>query len=133
MRLSGKRLQIDADLTGLPVSDTSRTCPNAAYGFMDGEIRLGYQAGVISMISPTYGRIWLSATHHPGNTVSITQAETLVLEAERRIRQRPKRRTELLCKRIEDFEPHLKQLQERLETQQKAIECAQERLEETRR
>ena len=131
--LSGKRLQMDADLTGLPVSDTSRTYPNAAYGYMDGEIRLGYQAGVISLVSPTYGRIWLSATHHPGDTVSITQAEALVLEAERRIGQRPKRKTELLYKRIEDFEPHLQQLQERMEAQQEAIQRAQERLEETQR
>ena len=131
--LSGKRLQMDADLTGLPVSDTSRTYPNAAYGYMDGEIRLGYQAGVISLVSPTYGRIWLSATHHPGDTVSITQAEALVLEAERRIGQRPKRKTELLYKRIEDFEPHLQQLQERMEAQQEAIQHAQDRLEETQR
>jgi hypothetical protein len=132
LRSSGKRLQMDGDLTGLPVSNSSRTYPNAAYGHMDDEIRLGYQAGVVSLISPTYGRVWLSATHHPGDTVSSTQAEALVLEAERRIGQRPKRRTELLRKRMEDLEPHLKQIQERLETQQKAIQRAQECLDETR-
>jgi hypothetical protein len=66
LRLSGQRLRIDGDLTGLPVSNTSRTYPNAAYGHMDDEVRLGYQAGVVSLVSPTYGRIWLSATHHPG-------------------------------------------------------------------
>jgi hypothetical protein len=124
-------LRIDGDLTGLPVSNTSRTYPNAAFGHMDDEIRLGYQAGVVSLISPTYGRIWLSATHHPGDTVSSTQAEGLVLEAERRIGQRPKRRTDLLQKRIEGLEPHLQQIQERLDAQQKAIQRAQERLEET--
>ena len=132
LRSSGQRLRIDGDLTGLPVSNTSRTYPNAAYGHMDDEIRLGYQAGVVSLISPTYGRMWLSATHHPGDTVSSTQAEALVLEAERRIGQRPKRRTELLRKRIEDLEPHLQQIQERLDAQQKAIRLAQERLDETR-
>jgi len=132
LRLSGERLRIDGDLTGLPVSNTSRTYPNAAYGHMDDEIRLGYQAGVVSLISPTYGRMWLSATHHPGDTVSSTQAEALVLEAERRIGQRPKRRTDLLQKRIEDLEPHLQQIQERLDAQQKAIQRAQEHLEETR-
>jgi len=131
LRSSGQRLRIDGDLTGLPVSNTSRTYPNAAFGHMDDEIRLGYQAGVVSLISPTYGRIWLSATHHPGDTVSSTQAEGLVLEAERRIGQRPKRRTDLLQKRIEGLEPHLRQIQERLDTQQKAIQRVQERLEET--
>jgi len=90
-----QRLRIDGDLTGLPVSNTSRTYPNAAYGHMNDGIRLGYQAGVVSLISPAYGRMWLSATHHPGDTVSSTQAEALVLEAERCIGQRPKRRTEL--------------------------------------
>jgi hypothetical protein len=132
LRLSGERLRIDGDLTGLPVSNTSRTYPNAAYGHMDDEIRLGYQAGVVSLISPTYGRMWLSATHHPGDTVSSTQAKALVLEAERRLGQRPKRRTDLLQKRIEDLEPHLQQIQERLDVQQKAIQRAQEHLEETR-
>ncbi|MGZ6347725.1 MAG: hypothetical protein ACXWNC_09200, partial [Anaerolineales bacterium] len=128
LRLAGKRLQIDADLTGLPVSDRSQTYPHAAYGYMDDEIRLGYQAGVISLVSPTYGRIWLSATHHPGAVVSSTQAEELVLEAERRLGRLPKRRTDLLHQRIEEFEPHLQQLQERLQAQQKVIECSQERL-----
>ena len=132
LRLSGKRLRIDGDLTGLPVSNTSRTYPNAAYGHMDDEIRLGYQAGVISLISPTYGRMWLSATHHPGDTVSSTQAEGLVLEAERRIGQRPKRRTELLRKRIDDLEPQRKQIRERLDAQQKAIQRSQEHLDEAR-
>jgi hypothetical protein len=133
LRLSGKRLRIDGDLTGLPVSNTSRTYPNAAYGHMDDEIRLGYQAGVVSLVSPTYGRIWLSATHHPGDTVSSTQAEALVLEAERRLGKRPKRRTELLCKRIDDLEPHLMQIQERVETQQKAIQHAQARQDEAQK
>lgn len=130
LRSSGKRLRMDGDLTGMPVSNTSRTYPNAAFGHMDDEIRLGYQAGVVSLVSPTYGRLWLSVAHHPGDTVSSTQAEALVLEAERRIRQRPKRRTDLLRKRIEDLEPHQKQIQERLEMQQKAIQLAQERLNE---
>jgi hypothetical protein len=88
---------------------------------------------VVSLVSPTYGRIWLSATHHPGDTVSSTQAEGLVLEAERRIGQRPKRRTDLLQKRIEGLEPHLQQIQERLDAQQKAIKRAQEHCDETQR
>lgn len=80
----GARLQYDGDLTGLPVSNTSRTYPNAAYGHMWDEIRLGYQAEVVSLQSPTYGRLWLSVEHHAGDTVSCTQAEALVLVAEKR-------------------------------------------------
>jgi hypothetical protein len=97
----GDRLQYDGDLTGLPVSNTSRTYPNAAYGHMSDEIRLGYQAGVVSLQSPTYGRLWLSVAHHAGDTISCTQAEVLVLAAEKRSGQCPRRRTELLQTRIE--------------------------------
>ena len=79
LRAHGQRLRLDGDLTGLPVSNTSQTYPNAAFGHMDDEIRLGYQAALVSMVSPTYGRLWLSVTHHPGDTVSRTQAEALVL------------------------------------------------------
>lgn len=127
----GKRLRYDADLTGLPVSDSSQTYRNAAYGLMDNEIRLGYQAGVVSLVSPTYGRLWLSVAHHPGNTVSCTQAEALVGEAERRTGLRPKRRVGLLSERISRDEEHLEQVQTRLEAQQKAVQHAQERLKET--
>lgn len=68
----GQRICCDRDLTGLPVSDTSRTYPNAAIGHMDDEIRLGYQAALVSLKSPTYRRLWLSIAHHPGDTISCT-------------------------------------------------------------
>jgi len=103
LRSLKQTLQYDGDLTGLPVSNTSRTYPNAAYGHMSDEIRLGYQAGLVSFQCPTYGRMWLSVEHHAGDTVSCTQAEALVLAAEKRSGQRPKRRTDLLQNRIEDF------------------------------
>jgi hypothetical protein len=101
LRAASRGLEYDGDLTGLPVSNTSRTYPNAAYGHMSDEIRLGYQAGVVSLKSPTYGRLWISVDHHAGDTVSCTQAESLLRAAEKRSGQRPKRRTKLLQKRIE--------------------------------
>jgi hypothetical protein len=45
---------------------------------MDDAIRLGYQAALVSLVSPTYGRLWLAVEHHPGDTVACTQAEALV-------------------------------------------------------
>jgi hypothetical protein len=75
LRSQGNRLRLDGDLTGLPVSNTSRTYPHAAFGHMDDVIRLDYQAALVSLQSPTYGRLWLSVAHHPGDTVSCTQAE----------------------------------------------------------
>jgi hypothetical protein len=131
MRSQGSRLQYDGDLTGLPVSNTSRTYPNAAYGHMSDEIRLGYQAGVVSLQSPTYARLWLSVEHHAGDTVSCTQAEAMVMAAEKRSRQRPRRRTDLLGKRIEAFIQSRESAEKRLESQRAALAAAQSAKQET--
>ncbi len=53
-------LTYDGDLTGRPVSNTNTTYPGAAFGWMGDAVRLGYQAALVSMHSPTYGRLWLS-------------------------------------------------------------------------
>ena len=131
LQAQGFRLQYDGDLTGLPVSNTSKTYPNAAYGHMADEIRLGYQAGVVSLQSPTYGRLWLSVEHHAGDTVSCTQAEAMVLAAEKRSRQRPRRRTELLQRRIEAFVQSREPAEKRLESQRAALAAAQSARQET--
>jgi len=128
LRAHGQRLRFDGDLTGLPVSSSSSTYPNAAFGHLGAEIRLGYQAAVVSMESPTYGRLWLSVAHHPGDTVSCTQAEALVLAAEARTGLRPWRRTDLLRRRIEAFERHLETTRQRGQQQQEAVHTAHERL-----
>jgi hypothetical protein len=119
---------LDGDLTGLPVSNTSQSYPNAAFGHMDAEIRLGYQAGVVSLQSPTYGRLWLSVAHHPGDTVSCTQAEALVLAAEARLGLRPWRRTEWLRQRLQAFEQQVALTRQRWELQQQAVQQAKDRL-----
>jgi hypothetical protein len=131
LRSQGTGLQYDGDLTGLPVSNTSRTYPNAAYGHMSDEIRLGYQAGVVSLQSPTYGRLWLSVEHHAGDTVSCTQAEALVQAAEKRSGQRPRRRTELLQERIEAFIQSRAPAEKRLESQRTILAAAQSAKQET--
>jgi hypothetical protein len=129
LRQQGERIVYDGDLTGLPVSPGSHTYPNAAFGYMDDEIRLGYQAAVVSLQSPIYRRLWLSGQAHPGDTVSCTQAEALVLAAEARTGLRPRRRTEWLKKRIEAFEQTMKITEQRLTTQTEAVRRARERLE----
>jgi len=131
LRSQGTRLQYDGDLTGLPVSNTSRTYPNAAYGHMSDEIRLGYQAAVVSLQSPTYGRLWLSVEHHAGDTVSCTQADAMVLAAEKRSGQRPRRRTELLQTRLEAFIQNRAPAEKRLESQRAALAAAQSAKQET--
>jgi hypothetical protein len=128
LRSQSQRIRYDGDLTGIPVSNTSQTYPNAAFGHMDDEIRLGYQAAVVSLESPTYGRLWLSGAHHPGDTVSCTQAEALVLAAETRTGLRPKRRTDLLQKRIRGYEQQLTVIRKRQDTQEQALQKASDRL-----
>jgi hypothetical protein len=93
-------LVYDGDLTGHPVSSTSTSYPGTAFGWMSDEVRLGYQAALVSMHSPTYGRLWLSVKQHPGNTVAGSQAEAMVRAAERSTGVRPRRRMELLAERI---------------------------------
>lgn len=132
LRSQGKRLRVDGDLTGLPVSNTSKTYPNVAFGHMDDEVRLGYQASVVSLESSTYGRLWLSVEHHPGDTVSCTQAEALALAAEGRLGLRPRRRTELLRQRIQAFEATMRPTKERLKTQLETLQTARVRLEEAK-
>jgi hypothetical protein len=41
------------------------------------------------MHSPSYGRLWLANQLHPGDTVSVTEAQALVQAAERRMALRP--------------------------------------------
>src|SRR5512135_1145246 len=70
LRQRNETLVLDADLTGRPVSSTSQTFPGAAFGYMDGEIRLGYQLAEICLQTRLFGRQWLSARQHSGATLS---------------------------------------------------------------
>ena len=93
-------LVFDGDLTGRPVSNSSSSYPGVAFGWMSDAIRLGYQAAMVSMHSPNFGRLWLSVEQHPGDTVSSSQAEAMVRAAETCTGTRPWRRTDLLAERI---------------------------------
>ncbi len=119
------RLVYDGDLTGRPVSNSSTTYPGAAYGHMSDGIHLGYQAAMVSLHSPTYGRFWLSVANHPGDTVSCTQVEAMVQAAEAQTGLRPLHRTDLLRKRISALESKEQQLRIEMTESQKKLEEAQ--------
>ena len=114
LRQRNETLILDVDLTGRPVSSTSQTFPGAAFGYMDGDIRLGYQLAEICLQTRLFGRQWLSARHHPGDTLSAPCLLDLVQEAERRLGCHPRRRTELLAQRIATYEQTIGTLQARL-------------------
>jgi hypothetical protein len=124
------RLVYDGDLTGRPVSNASTSYPDVAYGHMSDEIRLGYQAALVSLHSPTYGRLWLSVQSHPGDTVACTQTEALVRAAEARTGVRPRRRVELVQARLRMLEQERQQAQARLKSGQEALAEVQTRLTE---
>lgn len=123
----------DTDLTGRSVSSSSRTYPDAAFGYMGDSIQLGYQAALVSMHSPTFGRLWLSSELHPGDTVSVSQAQALVTAAERRTGRRPRRQTELLVSRLAQEEAALRAVAESVAQSLDRQRQVQARLEETSR
>ena len=124
--LSSGPFVLDGDLTPRPVSNTSKSYPGAEYGHMNDRLQLGYQAAIVSLKSPTYGRIGLSAQQHSGKTVSATQAEALALEAERRLGRRPLRRTKMLAQRIEHMQTLGQDLSQKVATAQHKLKLAQE-------
>jgi hypothetical protein len=119
------RVIFDGDLTGLAVSKSSTTYPEVSYGHMDDMVRLGYQAALVSLRSPTYGRLWLSIAHHPGNTLSSQQAIALVQAAEASTGRRPWRRVDLLEQRLQGLEPDLPPLQKRLQEHQQRLQTTE--------
>ena len=129
LRQRHETLVLDADLTGRPVSSTSRTFPAAAFGYMDGEIRLGYQLAEICLQTRLFGRQWLSARHHPGDTLAAPCLLDLVHEAEHRLGCHPRRRTELLAQRIAACEQAIAALQADLAQTDPRLDAQRERCE----
>jgi hypothetical protein len=119
--LASGPLVLDGDLSPRPVSNGSQTYPEAEYGRMNDRLQLGYQAAVVSLSSQTYGRIGLSARQHSGKTVSSSQAEELVLEAERRLGRRPRRRTGLLAERLKQIQSQGQKLTEKVARAQQGL------------
>lgn len=121
----------DGDLTGRPVSSTSTTYEGAAFGWMDDGVHLGYQAALVSLDSPTYGRLWLSVRPHPGDTVSCHRMAAMVRAAESATGVRPLRRTELLTERLRQKQEALRDAQAQLHDRQARCHRARQAMRET--
>jgi len=122
----------DADLTGRPVSSTSSSYPNTAFGHMGDTIELGYQAALVSLHSPTYGRLWLANELHPGDTVSMNRTQALVMAAEKRTGRRPLRRTKLLAGRLAEAQTRWEAIADRVEDSYQRHREAQGKLHDAR-
>jgi hypothetical protein len=119
----GQPLIYDLDLTGQPVSSTSTTYPDAAFGWMNDQVRLGYQLARVSL-SPRVGeRMWLAGFHHPGNTLSTDCLRELIRAAEAQTGVRPRRRVEFVSQRIEQQQADVARLKRM--AQQQRTRCDQ--------
>ena len=118
------RLCFDADLTGREVSATSRNYPEAAFGWMGDHVGLGYQAAVVSMGSPSYGRILLAGQRHPGDTVATECLQGLVLAAEAATGVRPQRRPELAAQRLQAVGQTVRAQGQRVESAAQQVQAA---------
>ena len=98
----GQPVVYDLDLTGQPVSSTSTTYPDAAFGSLrvNDQVRLGYQLARVSLLTHTGERIWLAGFHHPGDTASASCLKELIRAAEAHTGVRPQRRPEGVTQRI---------------------------------
>ena len=90
----------DLDLLGQAVSSTSSSYPQAAFGWMNDSVKLGYQLARVCFSTKHKERIWLSGFHHPGDRVSATCLQELIQTAEAQTHVRPRRRTDLLVQRM---------------------------------
>jgi hypothetical protein len=125
---AGRVLQYDLDLMGQPVSATSTTYPQVAFGWMDDQVRLGYQLARICLTTQSGDRIWLQGFHHPGDTVSAPCLQELVQAAEVQTGVRPHRRPDLVHQRIVAQQQELARPQRLLQQQQ----ARQQHLQQTR-
>jgi hypothetical protein len=90
-------LDLDVDLTGRPVSNTSRTYPDSRFGWMDDEVRLGYQAALLSLSGQAASRRWVVGQHLPGNARPGECLRGLIRAAEDKLKVRPCRRVALVA------------------------------------
>jgi hypothetical protein len=124
---AGRVLLYDLDLMGQPVSATSHAYPQVAFGWMDDQVRLGYQLARICLTTKSGDRIWLQGFHHPGDTVSAPCLQELVQAAEVQTGVRPHRRPDLVQQRIVAQQKELARPQRLLQHQQER----QQRLHQT--
>jgi hypothetical protein len=114
-------LTLCGDLTGRPVSAYSFTYPpDAVFGYMANQLRKGHQAVLVTM-KGLDRRVHIATFHHAGNTVAQGCLRESVETTELRLGCRPRRRTELVRKRIATVESKITQKKHWVGAQQSVI------------
>jgi len=124
----GAAIVYDFDLTGQAVSSTSSSYPEAAFGWMNDSVKLGYQLARVCLSEAKGARLWLAGFHHPGDTVSAACLKELVEAAEAQTHVRPRRRAELVQQRLDAQHAGVARMRRLLNQQQAKLD----RLQQTR-
>jgi len=110
-------LILDLDLAPRRVSNTSTTYPDAQYSWQDDRVGLGYDAALVALTSLHYGRLFLAGFHYPRNPIALPRLQKMIFVAEARLGRRPRRRPELIKKRLKPLKEKIKQRQRWLQAQ----------------
>jgi hypothetical protein len=126
------RLTVDVDLTGREVSPTSTDYPEADFGWMDDDVRKGYQAAVTSLVCERWRRLMLTLQRYSGRTLSADCLQAAVKEVEDLLGVRPWRRVELIKERRRGLLERVKGLEESLDRNRQAQDVLWKRIHEAR-
>jgi hypothetical protein len=110
-------LILDLDLAPRRVSNTSTTYPDAQFSWQDDRVGLGYDAALVALTSPRYGRLFLAGFHYPRNPIALPRLQEMIFAAEVRLGRRPLRRPELIKKRLKPVREQIEQRQRWLQAQ----------------
>ena len=110
-------LILDLDLAPRRVSNTSTTYPDAQFSWQDDRVGLGYDAALVALTSLRYGRLFLAGFHYPRNPIALPRLQEMIFAAEARLGRRPRRRPELIKKRLKPVREKIEQRQRWLQAQ----------------
>ena len=112
-------LTADVDLTGREVSPTSTDYPEATFGWMDDDVRKGYQAAILSLVCERWQRLLLALRRYTGRTHSAECLQDMVRELEQVLGMRPQRRVPLVQPRRQTLLDKIQALQAQVERNQR--------------
>jgi hypothetical protein len=126
------RLVVDVDLTGREVSSTSTDYPEADFGWMEDDVKKGYQAALTSLVCEQWRRLMLTLQRYPGRTLSAECLQAAVRAVEELLGVRPRRRVELIRQRRGELSARIQAMEEALDDTRKAEGVLWQRIREAR-
>jgi hypothetical protein len=114
------QLVVDVDLAGREVSSTSTDYPDASFGWMEDDVKKGYQAALTSLVCERWKRLMLTLQRYPGRTLSAECLQAAVRAVEELLGVRPRRRVELILQRRGALSARIRALEEALDGTRRA-------------